>query len=226
MSVEWYDMIAKRNGGYKSDAIYSVEGLSGETVFEEKLVSMLPNYKMVLDAGCGHGEFTLKMAKYATDLIGIDFSIELIRIAESLKMHHQFDNVRFIYASTKGELPFKDGQFDLIYDRRGPTSILNHSRILRSGGAVFGIHSAEKNKVLERLEANGFIDIEVKEYDEALILFPNEREFAKHLSSMHGNPDYTLQENRKELDNLIIENMRDGRLSLKEWRYIWKAKKP
>jgi SAM-dependent methyltransferase len=226
MSVEWYDMIAKRNGGYKSDAIYSVIGLSGETVFEEKLVSMLPNYKMVLDAGCGHGEFTLKMAKYATDLTGIDFSIELIKIAKSLKMHHQFDNVRFIYASTKDVLPFEDGQFDLIYDRRGPTSILNHSRILRSGGTVFGIHSAEKNKVLERLEVNGFIDIEVKEYDEALILFPNEKEFAKHLSSMHGNPYYTLQENREELDNLIIENMRDGKLSLKEWRYVWKAKKP
>ncbi len=28
MSMEWYDMIARRNGGYKSNAKYTVEGES------------------------------------------------------------------------------------------------------------------------------------------------------------------------------------------------------
>lgn len=50
--------------------------------------------------------------------------------------------VEFVYATTKAEMPFEDGQFDLIYDRRGPTSIINHSRLLSSGGVIFGIHNS------------------------------------------------------------------------------------
>ena len=226
MSSEWYDMIAGRNGGYKSNAVFSVEGLSGETVFEERLKSILPSFSSVLDAGCGHGEFTLKLAQYCSKIIGFDNSVELLKIAESLKLQHQTENVHFIYASSKKELPFQDERFDLIYDRRGPTSILDQSRILRSGGIVFGIHSAEKDKVLERLEKNCFVDIEIEEYHDALIVFPNEREFTKYLSASHGNLDYTLPENKNELESLLAENYRDGRLTLKEWRYIWKARKP
>lgn len=38
MSKEWYDMIALKNKGYRSNAIYTVEGLSGEIVFENKVI--------------------------------------------------------------------------------------------------------------------------------------------------------------------------------------------
>lgn len=226
MSVEWYDMIARKNGGYKSNAIFSVEGLSGETVFEERLTNMLPNFDSVMDAGCGHGEFTLKMARYTKNIVGFDNSIELMKIAQGLKEHYRIDNVDFIHASTKNELPFGDGQFDLIYNRRGPTSILNHSRILRSGGIIFGIHSAEIDRVKERLEGNGFADIEFEEFDQAIVNFPDEKEFTKYISASHGNPDYTLPENKDALDKLVMENTRDGKISMKQWRYIWKARKP
>ncbi len=159
-------------------------------------------------------------------LVGFDNSTELLKIGEELKLHYDKENVQFVYASTREELPFEDSRFDLIYDRRGPTSILNHSRILRSGGTIFGIHSVEKNRVLEQIEMNGFVDAEIEEFDEALIIFPDEREFAKYLSASHGNPDYTLPENKATLKRLILENNRNGRLALKEWRYIWKARKP
>jgi len=226
MSVEWYDMIAKRNGGYKSDAVFTIEGLSGETVFEEQLKSMLPHFETVLDAGCGDGVFTLRMAKYAARIIGFDNSVELLKIADSLKAQVQAENMQFVYGTTRSELPFEDGQFDLVFTRRGPTSILNHSRILRSGGTIFGIHSAEKRKVLERIERNGFVDAEIEMFDDALIVFPDSREFAKYLSASHGNPDYTSTEHKEELDRLVSDHFQNGRLTLKEWRYIWKAKKP
>jgi len=227
MSVEWYDMIAKRNGGYKSDAVYSVEGNSGEYEFEERLTKMLPNFDSVLDSGCGHGEFTLKMSRYAKSLIGFDNSSELLKVAKAiLSDRKDVDNVDFVYASTKTDLPFDDNQFDLIYTRRGPTSALNHSRILKPDGTVFGIHSAEKERVEQRLNDNGFIDITFEVYDEAFKCFPTEKEFTKYLSSMHGRPDYTLPENQAELQQLIAENTVDGQLKYKEWRYIWMAKKP
>lgn len=228
MSMEWYDMLAKRNGGYKPNATYTVKGLSGEDVFEERLIKILRNSKSVLDAGCGHGEFTIKMGRYAQNIIGFDNSKELLKIAESILKESKLKNVSFTYAWTKGDrpLPFEDEQFDLIYDRRGPTSIIDHSRILRCGGTIFGIHSGAMEKVKRRLGENKFKDIEVEVFDEAIVYFPNESEFIKYISSSPGSPDYSLPEYKEELKTKINESITNGKLALKQWRYIWKAVKP
>ncbi|MFD1775995.1 class I SAM-dependent methyltransferase [Paenibacillus rhizophilus] len=223
MGVEWYDVIARRNGGYKSNAVFTVEGISAEEIFEQRLIGLLPNYKSVLDAGCGHGEFTVKMSRYTESLVGFDNSIELMNIANSLLKESKVSNVKFIYATTKTQLPFQDEQFDLIYDRRGPTSILNHSRILQAGGTVFGIHSGSLEKVKERLESNGFTNIEIEEFSSAIYYFPDENEFAKFITGIPGNPDYTSPKLKKELSNKIQENTINEKLCMKEYRYIWKA---
>lgn len=225
MGIEWYDMVARRNGGYKGRAAFTTEGVSAEDVFEKQLIAMLPNYSCVLDAGCGHGEFTLRMSKYANKIVGFDNSIEMIKIAEQLLDSGPVGNVEFVYASTKSELPFEDGQFDLIYDRRGPTSIINHSRLLASGGGIFGIHN-NVDKARERLSANGYKDIEVEKYNEAIMYFPNEVEFAKFLSDIPGNPDFTSPEWSVEFEKQLNENIIDGRIGVKELKYIWKAVKP
>ncbi|WP_338552706.1 class I SAM-dependent methyltransferase [Paenibacillus sp. KS-LC4] len=226
MGIEWYDMIARRNGGYKNNAVFTIEGVSAEPIFEAKLVDMLPNFNSVLDAGCGHGDFTLKMSRHAKSIIGFDNSFEMIKIAETLLEESNVKNARFVYATTKSDLPFKDEQFDLIYDRRGPTSILNHSRILCSGGTIFGIHSGALDTVKNRLNSNGFINIEIEEFNSALIFFPNEIEFAKFISGSPGNPDYTKPELKKELEVKIEQSKMNGKLGLREYRYIWKANKP
>lgn len=136
MGIEWYDMIARRNGGYKARAVYQVIGESAEDIFEAQLRELLPNCQTVLDAGCGHGEFTIKMAPLTQHITEFDHSAEMITIAQQLKESSDTQRVEFVYATTKSELPFADGQFDLIYDRRGPTSIIEHSRILRSEGII------------------------------------------------------------------------------------------
>lgn len=73
---------------------------------------------------------------------------------------------------------------------------------------------------------NNFIDIQIREYRDAKLCFPNELEFAKFLSGVPGNPDYTNPEFKEELDNKIAENKVNGRLELQEYKYIWKAMKP
>lgn len=226
MGVEWYDMIARRNGGYKSNAVFTIKGISAEQIFEERLMGMLPNFNSVLDAGCGHGDFTLKMSRHAKSIIGFDNSVEMIKIAESILEESKVNNVRFVCASTKTDLPFNDEQFDLIYDRRGPTSILNHSRILFSGGTVFGIHSGALQTVKNRLNSNGYINIEIEEFNSAIIFFPDEIEFAKFISGIPGNPDYTTPELKKELELRVQQNIINGKLGLKDYKYIWKANKP
>ena len=51
MSKAWYDMIALKNKGYKSNATYTVEGLSGEDVFEQRVIELLKGSSKALDAG-------------------------------------------------------------------------------------------------------------------------------------------------------------------------------
>ncbi len=226
MSKDWYNEIAIRNGGYKSDAVYSLVGESGEEYFEELLISLLPDLDQVLDMGCGHGEFTIKMSKYCNSIIGADNSSELLKIAQRIKPKDA-DNLKFIYASTKEKLIFTDNQFDLVYVRRGPTSIVDNSRILKVGGKLVGIHTFDLpiKEFVERLKNNGFINIKVSTFDKAHYLYESKEEFSKHISSMHCSKDYTLEENEKELDLLVEKNMRNGKITWPQNRYVWQAEK-
>lgn len=222
MGMEWYDMIARRNGGYTGRSVFTWEGNSAEDVFEARLMQLLPQHKSVLDAGCGHGEFTLKMSAYTDHITGFDNSKELLRIAQVGLEARDIGNVEFVYATTKTELPFEEEQFDLIYDRRGPTSIIKHGRLLRKGGVIFGIHT-DVSKVRERLHTNQYENIEIEEFNEALMVFSDEKEFAIFLSDIPGNPDYTQPEYHEQLQVKLKENQIDGRLAVREHKYIWKA---
>lgn len=156
---------------------------------------------------------------------GEDVDSLFVDMSQSLLNSSEIGNVDFIYATTKTDLPFYNGQFDLIYDRRGPTSIIDHGRILTSGGTIFGIHN-NVDAVKERLTRNGYTDVIIEEYNEAITYFPNEEEFAKFLSDIPGNPDFTSSELKKELEVKIRGNMIDGKLGFREHKYIWKATKP
>ncbi|MNI67347.1 Mg-protoporphyrin IX methyl transferase [compost metagenome] len=187
---------------------------------------MIPEFSSILDAGCGHGEFTLKMGRLGTNITGFDNSIEMINIAKSILGEANCENVKFVYCTTKEELPFYNEQFELIYNRRGPTSILNHSRILTRGGTILGIHSGALEKVKERLHGNGFINVEIQEYQDAIYYFPNEMEFAKFLTGTPGNPDYTIPTMSNELQQKIKQNTINGNIGFREYKYIWKANRP
>jgi ubiquinone/menaquinone biosynthesis C-methylase UbiE len=225
MSKKWYNQTAKRIGGYKSPAKYTIDGLSPETIFEDMLIKMLGDYDRVLDIGCGHGEFTLKMASYANRITGVDNAGELLKIANRLKESSKFKNIDFKFEWTKKDMSFKDNTFDLIYSRRGPTSIVNHSRILKSGGKLIGIHTLDLDMEAYsiRLLENGFKDIEYKIYTDAYYIFENKEEFAKHLSSNHMQKDYTKEENQEELELIVDEHVRDGKISYPQHRIIWQA---
>lgn len=227
MSQDWYNGIARKNGGYKSDARYILEGPSGEEAFEKMLADLLPNYDNVLDIGCGHGEFTLKMSKYCKSLVGADNAKELLGIAQKLKLENNIEHVSFVQAHTKGEMPFEDESFDMIYSRRGPTSIVNYSQLLKPRGILVGIHTfdLDKEDFIKRLETNGFVNIKFKTFDQAYYYYDSMEEFAKHKSAMHCSLDYTLKENEPALLALVEENKRGHRIAWPQHRYVWQAEK-
>jgi SAM-dependent methyltransferase len=222
--VSWYDQIAERLGGYVQNWNSTKVGLSGEAVFEKELTTLMKQHPNVLDAGCGHGDFTLRMSPFTQSIIGFDFSEQMINKAnELLHQSKNVENVQFTYAKTKN-LPFVDEQFDLIYSRRGPTSVIYDNRLLQSGGTIIGIHSQEKEKVLSRLDECNFRDVEVKEYV-AYEHFPTELDFAKFFSRMPGHPNYLENRHQEEWKQLIKSHMGDNGLCYREYRYIWRASK-
>ena len=89
-----------------------------------------------LEIGCGHGEYTQRLAKFVPRLVAVDISTELVEIA---KRRVKAGNVRISEANAEA-LPFSDGKFQLVTGN----SILHHlnlnaalkelSRVLARGG--------------------------------------------------------------------------------------------
>ncbi|MEX2540797.1 MAG: class I SAM-dependent methyltransferase, partial [Trueperaceae bacterium] len=156
---DWYDAIATRNGGYRKTWSSTIEGESGEDVFRDTLLNLLEPHMEVLDAGCGSAEFSIEVARQVRHLTGFDFSENMVRRAKANATSAGAINCNYIVASTHN-MPFSDASFDLIYSRRGPTSILLNPQILRKGGWMLGVHSSGAEVIQERIEASGLEDIE------------------------------------------------------------------
>ena len=107
-------------------------------MFEREVAAAVPG-KRVLDVGCGHGEFALRWSEVAEQVVGIDAASEYSRSDVDLPA-----NVSFVTTNTKEALPFSDGAFDVVYNRRGPTSAyLDVKRVLLPGGRLLSIHPGD-----------------------------------------------------------------------------------
>lgn len=108
-------------------------------VLEERFIPMLPKRAKVLDIGCGTGQQTIFFKEKGFDVIGIDISSGLVRVAN----RKIGENICIVSDACK--LPFPDGYFDAI---SSAGSTLNHipdypcffneiCRVLKPGGMVF-----------------------------------------------------------------------------------------
>lgn len=165
------------------------DGNSGEAEFDSKILETTAG-KVVADVGCGIGEFTLRIAERAREVVGLDFSQEAIRRAEKNLGRMGRRSCKFKQADAN-ELPFPDARFDVVVSRRGPVtssmqSLLEAFRVLREGGTLMEITIGEKDKnnilrifgrgqmygIAERvavtkgrmLEDTGFLIVEIKDY--------------------------------------------------------------
>lgn len=105
-----------------------------ETIFEGMVKQMLRPEMVLLDAGCGKGEFLDRLGPATRRAVGIDLSKESVRRA---------GHNAALALGTLEALPFRDETFDLITcrwvvehleDPRMSLSELN--RVLRSGGRM------------------------------------------------------------------------------------------
>ena len=74
------------------------------------------NTTRILDAGCGIGRITTELVAEGYNVVGVDASARMIKIAKQRR-----SNVDFRVADLK-ELPFSDNEFDLVFE----VSVLLH----------------------------------------------------------------------------------------------------
>ncbi|WP_255294967.1 class I SAM-dependent methyltransferase [Bacillus sp. AFS041924] len=96
--------------------------------------------QIVLDVGCGHGEFTSQCGEKAKQIVGFDLTNDFIKNGNK----HKKQNVSFVVGSTKDGLPFETGQFDCAFNRKGPTSAYPElKRVVKKGGKILELHPGD-----------------------------------------------------------------------------------
>ncbi len=113
------------------------------SVYQNRLSRIsLNNKSLVLDAGCGFGQWTIALSRLNKDVIGMDIDISKLKIAMLKAKEETNDNIEFEIASSEN-LPFKDEKFNaiicysVIYRTDFQKSLREFYRVLKPKGIVY-----------------------------------------------------------------------------------------
>jgi SAM-dependent methyltransferase len=211
----------------------ALDGSDGEEEFDRELHSRTVR-KIVLDEGCGSGVFTLKIARRASRVRGIDTSTTALRLAERNLRRSRLSNVDFRLADAC-HLPSPDDSFDVVYSRRGPGSnsirtLAEAFRVLKKSGIFIEITIGERDKqnlaiIFGRgqmlhvkgrvsktkrvmMERAGFTQVVTRDYL-ATEVFKGMPDLLARLQSAPIIPSFHLRRDRVFLDRVEKECMTD-----------------
>ncbi len=229
MGREWFDEVATRPGGYPGSYASWVDGPNGQAYFDERVLVEAPDCTDVLDCGCGDGTFTLRVAKAARHVVGVDFSSNMIETARRCAQANAVMNVTFLVSHAREPHLFAKGLFDLAYSRRGPHILAVVPEFVRPGGLLMAIHPEDASKTasyVEQIVAADLEPISCHRFDDRLH-FPTLDDLAEHLSRQPGMPDLRTVEHRV----LLLEKARecatlDGDFVIPRSYLTWVARKP
>lgn len=116
---------------------------NGEAFFDALVRGQLRPSDIVMDVGCGHGDYTCRLATTCAQVIGVDADPAAIRLARDLASERGVHNVRFETAQLPGPGPSATDLVDIFVCRRGPTLdkwMSMARRVGRPGAVLLGIH--------------------------------------------------------------------------------------
>src|SRR3972149_3472006 len=123
---------------YARSAVFA-EGESLNRLLE--VVNLQPDW-IALDVATGGGHTALAAAKHVRQVIATDITPQMLLAAERMIRNSGVSNVSFREADAQN-LPFADGEFDLVTCRIAPHHfpdvakfVRERARVVKSGGAV------------------------------------------------------------------------------------------
>lgn len=118
------------------------------TIYEKRLSQISMKAKnLVLDAGCGFGQWTIALSHLNGFVVGIDADIKKVKIAKLKAQMENAKNISFEIGSIE-QLPFNDESFDaiicysVIYRTNFKKSLKEFYRILKPHGMVYIVTNA------------------------------------------------------------------------------------
>jgi ubiquinone/menaquinone biosynthesis C-methylase UbiE len=81
--------------------------------YDEAMAFLPKNANRALEAGCGSGYLSLRLASHFNHIVAVDLSIALIKLAKRHQKELQKTNVDFVVADLVS-LPFREGTFDFV----------------------------------------------------------------------------------------------------------------
>lgn len=106
-------------------------------IYESIIRYIKPN-KYVLDAGCGEGDLSIRIAKCGANVTGIDYSLPNV---EAAKSHANQAGVNVLFSHGDAErIPFDDGSFDVVVSNH----VLEHLPSFETGlKEIFRVTNSE-----------------------------------------------------------------------------------
>jgi len=145
---EQLEALAEQQGGYFYPWRSALGEGNGEDAYTELVERHLSREKVVLDAGCGHGDDMLAFAPRVRRFIGYDAVESFIAIARRRAAEIGLANVKLVLTNSSpahnggvARIPVTDHTLDLIISRRGPTNwIADARRACRPGARLIQLN--------------------------------------------------------------------------------------
>jgi len=146
LAVDTYEKIAGKYAQQYFDDMADVP-------YIDKFLEKLPVKGKILDVGSGPGQFAKHMTEKGFEVIGVDFSKEMVEIAKS-----KVPNVEFRHMDMR-ELDFTDNSFDGVFSAYSlihipseevSATLLGFHRVLKAGGYVeIAVQKGEADKIID-----------------------------------------------------------------------------
>ncbi len=95
------------------------------------------NAKVLLDIGCGEGNYTQALTQVATDVTGLDIAKPAIQLAAK-----KFPNITWLVGSS-ALLPMADDSVDIVTSLFSPIPVAEMARVLHSDGFILIVRPAD-----------------------------------------------------------------------------------